>query len=105
MIAVTAEDADRTIAVKVGDEIAIALAENSTTGFQWTVESLPPELTMIASDLEGGDAARPGAAGRRTIRLHAASPGTAQLRLRYGRRWEGEGGGRQCAFTFAIKSA
>jgi inhibitor of cysteine peptidase len=105
MLSLTADDADRVIAVAPGDEITIALGENPTTGFQWTIEALPPALTLVASEFEGGDSSRPGAGGRRTIRLRAAGPGTANVRLRYSRKWEDAASARHYTFTFAIRSA
>jgi inhibitor of cysteine peptidase len=106
MVALTAKDADRSIDVHSGDEISVTLAENPTTGFRWAIASLTGELTLLSSDFDRSTDARPGAGGRRTIRLRAGRAGTGELRVRSGRSWETESTDvRELRFSFAIKSA
>lgn len=106
MITITADDADRAITVKAGEEIAVSLSENRTTGFRWTIESLAGQLTLVSSEYEPPVDSRPGAGGRRAIVLRAGSAGSGELQLRYERTWEaGSGDVRRCRFGFVIKSA
>jgi predicted secreted protein len=102
----TESDADRSIAVTAGDEVTITLSENRTAGYQWSVEATTGGVTVVSSDFEASSDGRPGAGGHRTLVVRAASPGAGEVRLRYQRSWKADAGsGRQCRFTFEIKSA
>jgi inhibitor of cysteine peptidase len=88
MVNVILNDADQSTTVTAGDTVAVIVAENPTAGFQWTLERLTGPMTLASSAFEAPAAAKPGAGGRRTFVLHADGPGSAELRLRYGRAWE-----------------
>src|SRR5262245_8889753 len=106
MTSITAKDVDRPITVAAGEEISLTLDENRTTGFQWTVESVEGEVTLVSCEFESPAGGRAGTAGRRAILLRAQGPGSAELRLRYRRPWEtGSETARQSTFRFVVKPA
>jgi inhibitor of cysteine peptidase len=106
MVSLTSEDAGRPISVNAGEAIEIGLPENPTTGFRWSIESLSGELTLVSSEFEPAAQPKPGAGGRRAIRLRANDPGAGELQLRYSREWQSaSANARTAIFTFAIKSA
>ena len=89
--------------LRVGDVLAVEVAENRMTGYVWSVDAMPGMLAELPADPGvvpgtgggGGTAAgfpRPGAAGGRTLRFAAEQPGTGELRLRHARPWEPAGG-------------
>jgi inhibitor of cysteine peptidase len=106
MTSLTEEDAGRSVTVTAGDEIAITLAENPTTGYRWTIDSITSELTLMSSEFATPPDGRAGAGGRRTILLHAVRPGAGEVQLRYERSWQsGSDQGRRCQFQFTITPA
>jgi len=106
MVAVTAEDADRLVDVHPGDEISVTLTENPTTGFRWAIASLTGELTLLSSDFDRSAGARPGAGGRRTIRLRAGGSGAGELRVQSKRSWVTDPDRAwELTFSFAIRPA
>src|SRR5215831_11720221 len=106
MVVLTAEDANQSADVHPGDEISVTLAENPTTGFRWTIASLTGELTLLSSDFDHSADDRPGAGGRRTIRLRAGQTGTGELRVQSKRSWEtNPDDARQLRFSLVIKPA
>src|SRR5512147_2370589 len=51
MMTMTAADNGKTVTGRIGDEIAVELSENPTTGFVWMVESSDNEhLTEVATE-------------------------------------------------------
>ena len=102
----TAADAGRSLTVNAKEEISIELQENRTAGYQWAVESVTGELTLISSNFEAPGEGKAGASGQRTIVLKSGGPGTGEVHLRYHRSWEkAAGSGQQSRFTFVVKSA
>jgi inhibitor of cysteine peptidase len=85
-IEVTTEGSE--VEVSVGDEIAVRLPENATTGYQWTVGEAGPALGVESSELvvEPGGAA--GSAGQRVVRFRAVQSGHSAVRLTLARAWE-----------------
>ena len=79
--------------MRVGDEVVLRVAENGTTGHQWSVEVAGGEVEIVDNrsvppgDLDIGRPA-PGAAGKRLIRVRAVVPGTTVVTLRLARPWE-----------------
>jgi len=79
--------------MRVGDEVVLRVAENGTTGHQWSVEVAGGEVEIVDNgpvppgDLDTGRPA-PGAAGKRLIRVRAVGAGTTVVTLRLARPWE-----------------
>lgn len=107
MIAITSDGADRTVEVPAGEEIAVTLPENPTTGYRWVVETVTGDITLVSSDFAppaSAPGAKPGAGGHRTIQLRAGGSGHGELRLRSERAWESASADVQrCRLTFNIK--
>jgi predicted secreted protein len=74
--------------VSVGDEVIVRLAENSTTGYRWSVGEVGAVLTVETSEVGVAASAAPGAASERVIRFRAIKPGTARVSLVLARPWE-----------------
>jgi inhibitor of cysteine peptidase len=85
----TEADAGRTIQMRVGDRLEVALPGNPTTGFQWEVGALnhavlrpigEPEFERSSSAIGSG--------GKVTMRFEAVGPGATGLQLVYRRPFE-----------------
>jgi len=93
MSAITLTEADngKVIDVSQGDTITIQLPENPTTGFRWAVDKLDDQVVAMGQDdyaaATGGGI---GGGGTHRFTLKAARSGTAQLRLKLWREWEGD---------------
>ncbi len=74
------------LAVKVGEEFRIALAENPSTGYLWRFGRRPDPSVVryVGSDfeLEEGGEDRAGAGGTRTLRFRALRRGETAMVLR-----------------------
>jgi inhibitor of cysteine peptidase len=95
MIALDDSADGRTLHVRVGERIAIALSENASTGYRW---SLPPARrsawcpTLREIDerfaAPGPGPATPGAPGVRRLVFEAAMAGIAEIAIEYRRAWQ-----------------
>jgi inhibitor of cysteine peptidase len=104
MVTIAADGADRAVTVPAGEEIAVTLPENRTTGYRWVVEAVTGDLALLSSDFAPATQARPGAAGHRTIHLRAGARGHGELRLRAERAWEsGSADAKTCRLTFTVE--
>jgi inhibitor of cysteine peptidase len=87
----TETDAGQTIELEVGEEFAVKLAGNPTTGYTWemaTSEAAVVEQVGEAkyeAESEGGPV---GAGGRITLHFKATRPGQQLLQLIYHHPWE-----------------
>jgi predicted secreted protein len=97
----------RSVTLRVGDRIELALAENASTGYRWS----PPS----GRDSAGSSALReidetfaapgqrpgmPGAPGIRHLYFEAVTAGSADLELEYRRSWQPSA---QAARTFRLR--
>lgn len=78
----------RAIDVAPGDDLEIALEEKATAGFRWTLVSGGEPACVPMGDTLESARHPPGAAAIHRWRFRAGAPGTATIRLAYGRRWE-----------------
>ncbi|MBF2079466.1 MAG: protease inhibitor I42 family protein [Synechococcales cyanobacterium T60_A2020_003] len=90
-ITLTQADNGRTIDIWVGDRLDVNLRENPTTGFQWGIDQNNDEVLRV----EGAEYISPttspiGGAGQRTFTFIGQQSGTAELRLKLWREWQGE---------------
>lgn len=87
----------------VGDTIEVHLPENASTGYRWALDGIDAGMF----ELRQSDADYPegliGAGGEALFRITIRGPGTATLRLKYWRHWEGDHGVRK-RFTVDIES-
>ena len=98
-------DSNVPIEVKAGEEFAIVLDSNRTTGYEWQLEKPLDEsiLTLVNSEYHGSFGGV-GAGGKETWTFRAVSPGETTIALRYAR--PGESDPRTAtneAFTVIVK--
>ena len=80
-------DADGTqVALAVGDVVLLALPENPTTGYRWTVDA--DGLDVVDEQYSVGERSAVGGAGVRTFRLIARRRGDGVVRGLLKRAWE-----------------
>lgn len=85
---VTREQNGATLTLPVGDTLAIELAGNPTTGYQWVVAECDTNRLEAAEPEYRPNSDAIGAGGLYTFRFRALSSGPAPLRLAYRRSWE-----------------
>jgi inhibitor of cysteine peptidase len=86
----TRADAGGRIELRVGEVVVVRLPENASTGFVWSRENASDALRLVGSEyLPAGDG-RVGSGGQRSLSFQAVATGTAQLRLKLWREWEGD---------------
>ena len=88
---ITEAEVTRPLTVSPGDEIVARLPENPSTGFRWHAETVPAGVLGAEADEFAVSAMQPGAAGTRVLSYRARSPGSARIRLKLWRAWEGDG--------------
>jgi inhibitor of cysteine peptidase len=83
------EDNGKTIELKVGDTMEIALQGNPTTGYQWQVESFDTAVLEAVGDPEyTPDTDAIGSGGVFVFHFKALATGTTPLQLEYLRVWD-----------------
>jgi inhibitor of cysteine peptidase len=103
-ISLTDNDSGKTIAMKVGQSLAIRLPANPTTGYSWTLADKPELLPLRKSEYVAGagkDGAM-GAGGTQVFGFAAADSGTATIKLNYRRPWENDPPARSFTVTVNI---
>ena len=90
-ITLTRADDGRTVDLSSGDALELRLKENPTTGYQWALE---PDggavLALEASDYVAPTGPAVGGGGERVFTFKARQAGSATVRLKLWRAWEGE---------------
>lgn len=90
-----------------GDTLVLALDENPTTGYQWSV-AVPPAPTRLrpTGDRFVGKPAAPeqtGVGGTRELRFVALTAGKTQLDLNYQRSWEKDNPARSLRVAVEVR--
>jgi inhibitor of cysteine peptidase len=98
----TSSDNGKTIQAHVGDEIAIALDANPSTGYGWSVEKIDGTLLTLKQSNFSASSSAIGSGGTQTLTFVAKSVGTATLQLKYWRSFVGEKSITQ-RFTITIR--
>ena len=86
----TEADNGRIIALRVGDVIVVRLSETAASGYRWEWEERGEGVVRVVTDAYVPATHAVGGAGHAQRTLQAARPGTARLRLKQWREWEGE---------------
>ena len=103
-IGVTDKDSGKTIAMRVGQTLAIRLPANPTTGYSWTLAEKPELLVLIKSEYAGAatkDGAM-GSGGTQIFAFEARDTGAATITLNYRRPWENDPPARRFTVTVNI---
>ncbi|MGE5204696.1 MAG: protease inhibitor I42 family protein [Chlamydiota bacterium] len=87
-IQISSADNGKSLAVRVGDELAISLPENPTTGYRWQVDSSGSSLILEKDDFALPGKVQMGSGGTRLLTFRAAAAGHASLQLGSRRPWE-----------------
>lgn len=88
-IALTAEDAGKTIELKKGDSIQVSLEGNPTTGYNWYMVTQEPSiLEQSGEPAYKADTDKLGSPGMITLNFKAVASGKGALQLVYKRAWE-----------------
>ena len=89
-LTLTAADTGRSHVVSLGATIAVELAENPTTGYQWQIEEAGPGVTLVAEMFDLDSPPRFGSGGTKRFVFEAAEVGLSRIRLRYWQSFAGE---------------
>ncbi len=95
------------IVIKAGQEFAVILDSNPTTGYSWALaQPLQPEiLKLISQNYKPADSTpQPGSGGRETWIFKGLAKGTTSISMQYVRPWEkGILPARSAVFTVAVQ--
>ena len=86
----TAADNGRTVELPVGDEVALHLPENATTGYRWAIDSADANLVDIKEGQYVSASEKMGGGGEAQWLIKAKAPGATSIKLKRWRQWEGE---------------
>jgi inhibitor of cysteine peptidase len=86
----TAADNGRTVELHVGDEVALRLPENATTGYRWAIDSADANLVDIKEGQYVSTSEKMGGGGEAQWLIKAKAPGATSIKLKRWRQWEGE---------------
>jgi inhibitor of cysteine peptidase len=95
------------VRLRLGDEIALRLPENATTGYRWHTDRAEGVVEEETSTSESSAPSSPpdernpvvGRGGLRAFHFRTSKAGPGRLALSYYREWEGEG---SAIDTFAV---
>jgi inhibitor of cysteine peptidase len=87
VLTLTAADSGTSRRLAVGDQVAVDLAENPTTGYRWHA-AIDPDALRPRTDEFTSDGPATGAPGHRRMSFEVLQPGSVELRLRNYRSWE-----------------
>ena len=96
----------RTIDLRVGDGVKVALAENPSTGYKWEFLSRPEPVCVIVNDAYVANTAigTVGSGGVHHWEFRAVGEGTSTVSLAYRRPWEKDAAPAQTfTLTLAVK--
>jgi inhibitor of cysteine peptidase len=88
-VLLTSADNGQMVSFPQGASGELRLPESPTTGYRWTLESAPPNLTLGEGEFTPVQPT-PGGGGERRWPFQARSHGVATLALKRWRDWEGE---------------
>ncbi len=85
----THADPGTTIQVTAGEEFALELAGNPTTGYMWQITADSRHLELLGQKFEAGGEGV-GAGGREVFHFRALADGETELACEYRRPWDKE---------------
>lgn len=90
MLLVVETDAGRLLKTRLGESIQINVAENASTGYQWTIDHHDDELIVLVGTEPRYLSKRPGNGGQVSFAFKANKAGTGIVILKHWRPWEGD---------------
>ena len=91
VIKLTQADAGRLIVARRGDDLLLELGANPTTGFEWKVNLLEGQITLVSDEFVT-QATTIGSGGLHRFKFSCSDLGAASIELFHWRPWEGESG-------------
>lgn len=98
----TEADDGKAVDLRVGERVTLHLYENAATGYRWAFDALDAKAIGVHDE---GPVRRPeavGSGGGAQWTLEAKAPGTAEVRLKLWRAWEGDAS-VQKRFTLTLR--
>jgi inhibitor of cysteine peptidase len=90
-LTITQADRGKTFTVRRGDMIAIKLAENPTTGYEWVIDQIDSQaIELQSSEFSLPEKAGIGGGGERIFNFKTKATGIARLQLKEWRPWSGD---------------
>jgi len=89
-LVLTAADNGRAVELHVGDEVALRLPENATTGYRWAIDSADANLVDMTEGQYVSTSEKMGGGGEAQWLIKAKAPGATSIKLKRWRQWEGE---------------
>jgi inhibitor of cysteine peptidase len=90
-VIITQNEDGSSVTAAVGGLVELHLAENPTTGYQWSLDEIGSGLEVVHDEFHlAGTPLVPGAGGVHEWRFRIAAPGSHRLELRLRREWEDE---------------
>jgi inhibitor of cysteine peptidase len=90
MADLTLADDGATVDVAPGETLSLRLPENATTGYRWEVDSLDEAILELIDERPSYPKAGVGGGGEVNFVVRALVPGSAELRFKQWRAWEGQ---------------
>ncbi len=88
-VSLSASDAGKTIELKRGQTLQVALEGNPTTGYNWILSPTDPNLLEQVGEADyKPDSSLIGSGGVLTLKFKATASGKGVLHLEYKRSWE-----------------
>ena len=78
-----ASDSLSEVSLDVGDQLAVELEANPTTGYSWELGPLPDGLQLVSSDFQEPSGSLVGASGTQLFVFDVVGPGSGILRFEY----------------------
>ena len=89
-----------TVALAKGETLAVELAGNPTTGYEWTIAQLDAAFLRLVDSSYSADSSAIGSGGTFVFRFEALQSGNTTLGLVYRRSWESTAADQ--AFTLSV---
>ncbi|HWT98073.1 MAG TPA: protease inhibitor I42 family protein [Terriglobales bacterium] len=83
------------LGARLHDLLELHLAENATTGYRWEIDSCDTGLLQLVETTAHYPSVTPGSGGMTVFRFRVIGTGSAVLKLKYWRHWEGAASVRQ----------
>jgi inhibitor of cysteine peptidase len=87
---IVGKDDPKNITIKQGEQFAIQLESNPTTGYEWIPEFNDSIINLTSHSFESWQPGMPGASGNDTFAFDGLSHGQTNLEFTYKRSWEKE---------------